>query len=67
MVDYMIWPFFEHLPSLYDISSKIHPNINNWYKKMRCIPAVKKESLSTDVYKKFYEGYLKGQPEYDLL
>ena len=66
MIDYMLWPFFERLPMLYDLSAEIHPNLSNWCNKMHCIPAVKKESLPADVYKRFYDGYFKGHAEYDF-
>ena len=66
MIDYMLWSFFERLPILYDLSAEIHPNLSNWCGKMHCVPAVKKESLPADVYKRFYDSYFKGHPEYDF-
>ena len=67
MVDYMIWPFFERLPMVYELSSEMHPHLVNWYNKMTNVPSVKKIALPVEVYKKFYEAYNKGQANYDIV
>ena len=66
MVDYMIWPFFERLPVVYEISAELHPKLTTWCNKMRDLPAVKKLAISNESFKKFYAGYATGNVDYDI-
>ena len=67
MLDYMMWPWFERLPMILTLSADVHPNLTNWYNLMQNDPAVKETMISKENYLKFYDGYKKGQVDYDFV
>lgn len=67
MIDFMLWPWFERLPIWYPLSADVHPNLTNWVNLMKDETAVKERALPLDKYRQFYEGYIKGHLDYDMV
>jgi glutathione S-transferase len=67
MLDYMIWPWFERLPTMYTLSADTYPNLTDWFNRMQHEPAVKETLISKENHLKFYHGYRTGQVDYDFI
>jgi glutathione S-transferase len=75
MIDYHIWPWYERLGMLEQMSGGIvilpkdrFPKLNSWIARMKEVPAVKATSFSTDLHVKFFESHTQkdGKADYDL-
>ena len=66
MLDFMLWPWIERLPTVCPLSAEVHPNLTNWFNLMQLDPAVKETAFSKEMHLKFYEGYLNAKPVYDF-
>ncbi|XP_047517316.1 pyrimidodiazepine synthase-like [Pieris napi] len=71
--DYMIWPWFERVPVAIEFDSRIaiddkkYPSLVQYIRNMQKDPVVKEYIISNDIYKKFFESYKTGAPDYELL
>jgi hypothetical protein len=63
----MMWPWFERLPMMHALSADVHPNLTSWVNLMLNDAAVKETLISKENYLKFYDGYKKGQVDYDIV
>lgn len=72
MPDLHIWPFFERIPASNDLfgidilPAASFPRLNAWIAVMENVDAVKQCQVSKDVFRRFIESYLAGNPKYDL-
>ncbi|XP_028413579.1 glutathione S-transferase omega-1-like [Dendronephthya gigantea] len=66
MLDFMVWPWFERLPTIYSLSADAYPCLANWFNLMQNEPGIKETAFSKEKHLKFYEGYLTGKLEYEL-
>jgi glutathione S-transferase len=71
MIDYMIWPWFERIPSLKEAGFVLNadgkqPKLAAWVKAMQENDAVKKTKVPEEIQKKFYESYRQGKADYDI-
>uniref|UniRef100_A0ACB8F9V2 Glutathione S-transferase omega-1 n=1 Tax=Sphaerodactylus townsendi TaxID=933632 RepID=A0ACB8F9V2_9SAUR len=64
MIDYLMWPWFERLEPfhLYDCLNHT-PALKCWGELMKLDPAVKATITDPQIYKGFFELYLKNSPE----
>lgn len=73
MVDYMIWPWMERLPTLpilshekFKVEMENFPNLAKWISDMKEDSAVKESHISPENHARFITGFLSGNPEYDM-
>ncbi|VVD03201.1 unnamed protein product [Leptidea sinapis] len=72
-IDYMIWPWLERIPSVVEIDTRIaidnkrYPKLNEYIKRMENDSVVKQYIIPLDVYRKFFNNYVKGVYEYEYL
>lgn len=73
IVDYMIWPWMERLPSLPILSHGMlkvqmenYPSLVKWFDAMKEEDAVKESFISPENHAKFITSFLAGNPEYDI-
>ncbi|CAK1545011.1 unnamed protein product [Leptosia nina] len=70
--DYMIWPWFERLAVTAELDPRVavserkYPLLVRYIKDMEKDPIVKEYIIPNDMYKKFFEGYMRGEPDYEL-
>ncbi|GFN86626.1 glutathione s-transferase omega-1 [Plakobranchus ocellatus] len=69
--DYMIWPWFERLPMLKDItefslSSKDCPRLLAWIDRMWKDPVVQHCKIDPELLTKHYTIYRKGRPDFTI-
>uniref|UniRef100_A0A8C8RCX9 Glutathione S-transferase omega n=1 Tax=Pelusios castaneus TaxID=367368 RepID=A0A8C8RCX9_9SAUR len=64
MIDYMIWPWFERLEffQLHDCLQRT-PKLRRWVEAMKKDPAVEATMVDPQIYKGFFELYVKNSPE----
>ena len=72
MVDYHIWPFYERIPAISEVTgvdllpAASFPRITAWFDAMENLEAVKKCRLSNELHKHFITTYRAGNPQYDF-
>ncbi|XP_068143251.1 pyrimidodiazepine synthase [Drosophila tropicalis] len=73
IVDYMIWPWFERIPSLkytteqkYELDAKRFGQLLKWRNLVAQDDAVKKSAQDPQVHAKFQLSKLEGRPNYDI-
>jgi hypothetical protein len=67
----MLWPFFERFEVLkdfghYEFNEQKYPKLCKWMESMKKLPAVQEAMNKPDALIKFYNGYLSGNPNYDI-
>jgi pyrimidodiazepine synthase len=70
MVDYMLWPWFERIPSLTETGFVLNgdgkqPKLAAWLKAMQTNEAVQKTKVPDEIQKKFYATVKQGKTDYD--
>jgi hypothetical protein len=68
----MVWPWLERLDVIqklknFTIDKAKHAKLLAYIERMKQLPAVKECLISTEDHAAFYNGYLTGEPDYDLL
>lgn len=72
LADLHMWPFFERVPAVNAISdldllpAASFPRLTAWIAAMENVDAVKNCRVATDIYRRFLESFLAGDPKYDL-
>ena len=72
MVDYHMWPWFERLPALTEITGGVElvsassfPRLAAWMQAMWQTKPVKKTMMTTQLHVEFLTSYSTGEPAYD--
>ena len=71
MVDYHIWPWYERVPALEQITGvdflpkERFPKLNRWMEAMLKEPAVQESWLPTSLHIQFMTSFATGSPHYD--
>ena len=71
MVDYHMWPWFERLPALQQITGdvivdpQLFPKMSRWMAAMLEEPAVRESWLPTSLHLQFFVSFATGTPNYD--
>lgn len=72
MVDFHIWPWFERMPVMKELSgadmlpAARFPKLTQWTRKMLQVPAVQKTYLESKFHREFFYGLMTGTPNYDI-
>ena len=71
MVDYMLWPWFERLPLLTEKGFVFNengrfPKLEAWIAAMHADENVQKVKVPQDLTRRFMQGYIEGNVEYDF-
>ena len=71
MVDYHLWPWYERIPALEEITGETflpkdkYPKLNRWIEAMLETPAVKDSWLPKSLHMEFFISFASGSPFYD--
>ena len=71
MVDYHIWPWYERIPALEEITGlefipkDRFPKLNRWMEAMLRNPAVQDSWLPKELHIDFFVSFATGTPHYD--
>ena len=71
MVDYHMWPWFERLPALQELTGevmvdpKLFPKLQRWMEAMLKAPAVRESWLPASLHMQFMMSFATGTPNYD--
>lgn len=71
MVDYHIWPWYERIPALEEITQveflpqSQFPKLNRWIDAMLATPAVRDSWLPKSLHIDFFVSFATGTPDYD--
>ena len=72
MVDFHIWPWFERMPVLKDMTGydllprDKFPKLIQWTKSMMELPAVKETYVGPKMHMEFFLSFMTGSPNYDI-
>ena len=70
LVDYHMWPWFERLPTLEEMSGGLDPlqdcpKLRGWVKNMLNTEPVKQTQMPIHLHTEFLQSFATGYPAYD--